>query len=334
MRPLPKFDYHEPGSLKEASALLAGSDGLGMIIGGGTDLVPSMRQGLFTPAAVISLQAVSGLDRISWDDEGLHIGPQVKLHDLERDAEVARLFPIVTEAAHAVAAPHLRRMATVAGNLCLDTRCWYYNQYEDWQACDDPCLRLGGEFCKAVPRARKCFATFSADLAPALVALGARITLISAQGERTIALADFYSGDGAAPHVKEADEIVSGILVPADKAGLRGAYRKFRLRHAIDYPIAGVAVTFHLEEGTGICREPRIVLTGVATAPVVVKQACELLDGKVLDDALIGEAAGIARKVGMPVANTSGTREHRRLMIDELTRQAFEAALSGESEAT
>lgn len=333
MRPLPKFDYHEPASLKEAAALLASSKGEGMIIGGGTDLVPSMRQGLFTPGTVISLQAVSGLDRISWDDDGLHIGPQARLRDLECDAAVARFFPIIAEAAHAVAAPHLRRMATVAGNLCLDTRCWYYNQYEDWQECGDPCLRLGGEVCKAVPRARKCFATFSADLAPALVALGARITLVSARGERTIELADFYSGDGASPHAKEGDEIVSGVLVPADMAGCRGAYRKFRVRNAIDYPIAGVAVVFRFEEDTGICHEPRIVLTGVATAPVVVKGAGELLDGKVLDGALIGEAARIARKAGMPVANTTGTREHRRLMIDQLARQAFEAALSGESEA-
>ena len=322
MRPLPDFHYAEPASIGDAVALLAEAGERGMIIGGGTDLVPSLRQGLFAPRVVISLQAVDGLADIAWDDAiGLRLGPSATLRAVESHGEILRRFPILAQAAHEVASPQLRQMATIGGNLCLDTRCYHYNQYEEWRACHDACLKVGGEFCKAVPRARKCFAAFSADVAPALIALGARITLASPRGERTIALADFYSGDGAKPLAKAADEIITGVLVPKDKSGYQGAYLKYRVRQAIDYPLASVALTLRLEDG--VVADPVLVVSGVAPRPLPVKGLAALLDGQRLTAELVERAAGLARKAAMPVANTGGDHHHRKVMIYELARQAF-----------
>jgi 4-hydroxybenzoyl-CoA reductase subunit beta len=322
---LPKFEFFEPHSIDEATALLAGFGAQGMIIGGGTDLVPSMRQGLFEPKYVMSLQNIGALAEVRWDDAaGLEIGALTTLRSLEQNADIARRLPIIAAAAHAVASPQLRQMATVGGNLCLDTRCHVYNQSDTWRSCNDPCLKMGGVYCTIVPRAKKCFAVFSADLAPALVALDAQVTLISARGSRTISLKDFYTGNGAKPNGKEPDEVLTKVVVPARMAGYRATYLKFRLRESIDFPVAGVALSVRLEGERAICRDPRLVITGVATAPLMVKGIDELLDGVPLTASAIENAAALAKKTAIPVANAAGAHGHRKQMIYELTRMAFE----------
>jgi 4-hydroxybenzoyl-CoA reductase subunit beta len=322
---LPKFEFFEPSSIDEATALLAGFGAQGMIIGGGTDLVPSMRQGLFEPKYVMSLQNIGVLGEIRWDDAaGLEIGALTTLRSLEQNADVARRLPVIAEAAHAVASPQLRQMATVGGNLCLDTRCHVYNQSDAWRSCNDPCLKMGGVYCTIVPRAKKCFAVFSADLAPALVALDAQIALASTRGSRTISLKDFYTGNGAKPNGKEPDEVLTKVIVPARMADYRAIYLKFRLRESIDFPVAGIALSVRLEGEHNICRDPRLVITGVATAPLLVKGIAELLDGASLTASAIENAAALAKKTAIPVANAAGAHGHRKQMIYELTRMAFE----------
>lgn len=329
MQALPKFEFLEPNSIDEATALLASCGAQSMIIGGGTDLVPSMRQGLFTPKYVMSLQNIGALAGIRWDDaDGLEIGALTTLRSLEQSADVARRLPIIAEAAHAVASPQLRQMATVGGNLCLDTRCHVYNQSDAWRSCNDPCLKMGGVYCTIVPRAKKCFAVFSADLAPALVALDAQVTLVSARGNRTISLKDFYTGNGARPNGKEPDEVLTKIVVPARMAGYRATYLKYRLRESIDFPVAGVALSLRLEGEREICRDPRLVITGVATAPLLVKGIDELLDGASLTASVIENAAALAKKTAIPVANAAGAHGHRKQMIYEFTKMAFEKLMS------
>jgi 4-hydroxybenzoyl-CoA reductase subunit beta len=183
---------------------------------------------------------------------------------------------------------------------------------------------MGGVYCTIVPRAKKCFAVFSADLAPALVALDAQVTLISARGSRTISLKDFYTGNGAKPNGKEPDEVLTKVVVPARMAGYRATYLKFRLRESIDFPVAGVALSVRLEGERAICRDPRLVITGVATAPLLVKGIDELLDGVPLTASAIENAAALAKKTAIPVANAAGAHGHRKQMIYELTRMAFE----------
>lgn len=327
MQPLPKFEYREPASVAEAARLLAEFGERAKLVGGGTDLVPSMRQGLFTPACVISLQRIAGLRGIAWEaGVGLWIGPMTTLREVEANAEAVARFPFLAAAAREVGSPQLREMGTVGGNLCLDTRCRYYNQSEDWQDCVEACVKRGGEFCKASPngRARKCFAVFSADLATALVAADARVTLQSAGGARTIDLADYYTGDGASPHAGRPDEILTEVLVPGRMQGVFGTYLKYRARQAIDYPIAGVALTLRARDGR--VHHARMVIGGVASRPLVVKGVAEMLEGKALDEALAESVARLARKAATPLANTAGDRPHRKQMVYEFARRALAAA--------
>ncbi len=324
MQPLPAFDYLEPGSIAEAARLLADAGASSMVIGGGTDMVPSIRQGIFTPKCVVSLHNIGGLADIRWsEDAGLEIGALATLRAIETNADIAQRFPMIAEAAHAVGSPQLRQMGTVGGNICLDTRCYYYNQTDAWKSCTEGCLKTGGTLCVAVARSKKCFAVFSADLAPALIALGASITLVSARGTRSIDLAAFYTGDGLKPNVREADEILTRIVIPKAKAGYRGSYRKYRIREAIDFPIASVALALQLTGTDRICRDARLVISGAAPSPLLVKGLSALVEGKPLTDELIEQAAGLAKKVALPVANAAGERTHRRLMIFELAKQAF-----------
>lgn len=331
MQALPAFRYFAPTSVDEALGLLAELGGEAIPAAGGTDLVPSMRQGLFAPKSVISLQAVDVLRRIGWDDgAGLEIGALATLREVAADAEVRRRFPFIARAAHAVGSPQLREMGTVGGNLCLDTRCTFYNQSQGWRDTRGACVKTGGEFCKASPngRARKCFAVFSADLATALVAADARVTLRSARGTRTLALAEFYTGDGAKPNARAPDELVTGVSIPARMQDVFGTYLKYRVRQSIDYPIAGVALTLRADAARRVGDEVRLVVGGVTSRPLVVGAVAELLRGRSLDDALIEQAAALARKAATPLANTAGDRAHRREMVHEMTRRALREALN------
>jgi 4-hydroxybenzoyl-CoA reductase subunit beta len=325
MQPLPNFAYLEPGSIVEAVRMLSEAGGRAMVIGGGTDLLPAMRHGIFAPEFVISLQAIGGLRDIRWTAKGgLRIGALATLRAVAGNAAIIRRFPVIAEAAHAVGSPQIRETATVGGNICLDTRCYYYNQSEQWQASEQECLKLGGEICKASPfrLAKKCFAVFSADLAPVLVALDARVALIGAGGEREVALRDFYTGDGATPHVRAADEILTSVTVPRHMAGVFGVYLKYRVRQSIDYPIAGVALTLGLKKKSGAVDNVCLVVGGVATRPVVVAGMAELMGGRPLDEAAIEAAATAARKAALTLPNAAGDHVHRKQMVYELTRRA------------
>lgn len=326
MQPLQPLQYHEPASLAEAAELLARIGVECRVLGGGTDLVPSMRQGLLGPSHLLSLQAIPALHRIEWDESaGLRIGASATLHEVASHREVLARFGIVAEGAFEVGSPTIRRMATVGGNLCLDTRCYYYNQSETWRSCTEPCLKLGGEFCKASPggNARKCFAAFSADLAPTLVALGAQVSLVSAAGQRQVSMREFYTHDGAQPNVKRADEILTEVLIPRGALGSIGCYRKYRIRDSIDYPIASVALVMRPTADAGVFDQVCLVVGAVNTGPVIVPGVADRLDGQPLDEAAIEFAVLAARKAAMPQANTAGTRGHRKTITAELTRQAF-----------
>ncbi len=327
MQPLPKFEYREPATMAEAARLLAELGARAKLIGGGTDLVPSMRQGLFAPECVISLQRIPGLRGIAWEaGAGLRIGALTTLREVETSPEMRARFDFLAAAAGEVGSLQLREMGTVGGNLCLDTRCRYYNQSDAWHDCVNACVKRGGEFCTASPngRAKKCFAVFSADLATALVAADARVTLQSASGARTIELADYYTGDGANPLAGRPDEVLSEVLVPDRGPGVFGTYLKYRMRQAIDYPIAGVALTLRAE--AGLVRDVRMVIGGIASRPALVKGVGDLLEGKALDDARIEAAAKLARKAATPLANTAGDREHRKSMVYEFARRTLAQA--------
>ncbi|MDP2727511.1 MAG: FAD binding domain-containing protein, partial [Dehalococcoidia bacterium] len=230
---LPRIDYLEVKTAKEACALLAKGDVVA--VAGGTDVVPAMKHRVKAPQAVVNLKAIGGLDYITYSDkDGLRIGALATLRDLQNNTTIQTKYPALAQAAAAVGTIQLQNMGTVGGNLCLDTRCYYYNQSAFWRSARPACYKTGGDVCHVVKRSDKCWACYSGDTAPAFLVLGATVKVVGSKGERSIPLKQIYSGDGQKPIALAADELITEIQVPAKAANSGAAYTKLRIRKAID----------------------------------------------------------------------------------------------------
>ncbi len=320
---LPNFELLRPASLGETLSALERFGPEARVIAGGTDLIPSMKQRLFAPRVLVDLKRLRELDFIRVEEDGgLAIGALTRISALAESSVIAERFPVLHEAAKTVASPLLRNLGTLGGNLCLDTRCLYYNQSEFWRASLGYCLKKDGTRCHVAPGGQFCWAAFSGDTAPALLALDARIQLAGPRGTRELPLADFYSNDGVAHLAKGTSELVTGISIPAASAGWCGVYRKYRIRQAIDYPLAGVAAVMR-KAPDGTCLEARIALTGVNPAPKLVSAAA-LLRGCRYKAALVEEVAHEAIRTGKPLRTSASTPEYRRHILRVFVRRALE----------
>lgn len=331
---LPGFKLLRPRSLTEALDLLAkyspdqmqdgreqGSGGI-RIIAGGTDLIPSMRQKLFEPQYVLDIRHIAGLKGIEPQaDNGVAIGALTTLSAIEHSKFLREHYPVLTEAAGTVASPVIRNMGTIGGNICLDTRCLWYNQSLTWRKACGFCIKKDGDLCHVAPGGTKCWAAFSGDTPPALLCLNAEIEIGGPSGVRRIALNDFYTGLGDSYRVLKSNELLIRIYLPSTSAGYRGVYRKLRIRGSIDYPLAGVAVA--LKRDNGHVSEGRIAITAVNPAPMLVKGAAQLLQGKRMDEALVSAIADLAAKTAKPLTTSALTPEYRREMIRVFTRRAL-----------
>src|ERR1043166_2073263 len=273
MDALPEFRLLRPTSLDEAVAARAAHPG-SQLLGGGTDLLVNIRRGIVAPPVLVDPTGVPELDRIAADARGLEVGASVTLGELARHPGVIAHYPVVAQAAHIVAGPTQRSMGTVGGNLCLDTRCIFYNQSTWWRSANNHCLKTTGVICHVAPKSHGvCFATFSGDLAPALLVLGAEIELAGPTGRRTLPLSDFYIGharhDGKIGDGKNYLALAPGEIVVAVRAkhmpGLRSGYDKIRIRRSIEYPVAGVAVS--LTRDGAILTDLRVAFTGTNPRP-------------------------------------------------------------------
>jgi 4-hydroxybenzoyl-CoA reductase subunit beta len=311
--------------VEEAVAALAKHAGNIRVLAGGTDLIPSMRQKLFEPEYVLDLRGVAALRGIREQSDGaVEIGALTALSTIERAPYLREHFPVLTEAAVTVASPVLRNMGTLGGNICLDTRCLWYNQSLTWRKGCGFCIKKDGDLCHVAPGGTKCWAAFSGDTPPALLCLNAEIEIASANGKRRIALKDFYTGDGENYRKLLPTELVTRIFLPAASADYRGVYRKLRVRGSIDYPLAGVAVV--MKRSNGHVSDARIAMTAVNPAPVLVQGATEMLIGKVIDEALAEAAGDIAARTAKPLTTSALTLEYRREMIRVFTKRAVLAA--------
>jgi len=301
MMRLPWFKYASPASVAEAARILAGEGPRGMLIAGGTDLLPNMKRRQQTPATLISLKRVEGLRKVS-NGTGLTLGAGLTLTGVVGTGAVREKYRGLWQAAAQVASPQLRNMGTLGGNLCLDTRCNYYNQNEDWREAIGYCMKKEGKTCWVATASKRCLAVSSTDTAPALMSLGAKVRLVSADGERELALESLYNNDGMDYLTRKPDEILTEVVLPqAD--GWRSTYWKLRRRGSFDFPLLGVAVAARAAPD-GTIEALRLVLGAVSSQPFLAAKASEFLVGKKLSDEVIAEAGSLAASRAKPMDNT------------------------------
>jgi 4-hydroxybenzoyl-CoA reductase subunit beta len=318
---LPEFKLLRPRTTAEAIALLAEHSGDIRILAGGTDLLPSMRQKLFEPQCLLDIRRIAELQGIRPQlDGGVEIGALTALTDIEHSDLLRQHFPVLPEAAKTVASPVLRNMGTIGGNICLDTRCLWYNQSLQWRKSCAFCIKKDGDLCHVAPGGTKCWAVFSGDTPAALLCLDAEIEIGSTSGLRRVKLADFYTGLGDDYRKLHPGELLTRVFLPASSANYRGAYRKLRIRGSIDYPLAGVAVV--LKRSNGHIEDVRVGLTAVNPAPVLVKGATELLAGRYMTEEWAEAAGVLAAQTAKPLTTSVLTPEYRREMIRVFTKRA------------
>ncbi|GAB4277952.1 MAG: xanthine dehydrogenase family protein subunit M [Deferrisomatales bacterium] len=319
---VPRVRVIHPETVGEAVKVLEAEDGA-RVLGGGTDLLVALKYGLGTAGPLVAVGRL-GIDAVEPDGAGWRIGGAATLWDLER-WEPQGAFRAVVEAASLVGAPPIRSRATAAGNLCLDTRCFFYNQSAFWRSGRPPCRKAGGGVCHVVPRGDRCHACHQSDLAPALLAAGAQVEVAGPAGSRAVPVEALYSGDGRAPLTLQAGELVTGIRLPESGPGVGSAYEKLRMRRGLDFPAAAAAVRL-ARGGDGRCAEARVVLGAVASGPVRVPEAEQALVGSRLEAGALAAAAEAARRAARPVKNTDLTPGYRRDVVGALVERAARRA--------
>lgn len=334
MMRLPPFTYLAPRTVADAVAALAEHGAAAMVVAGGTDLFPNMKRRQFEPRVLVGLGAIAGLRGVRGSArEGLTIGALTTLTEVAGHPEVARHYPALAAAAGLVSSPQLRNAGTLGGNLCVDTRCNYYNQSYEWRRAVGFCLKKDGAICLVAPGSTRCWAVSSSDTAPALVSLEARVRLVGPAGERTIPLADLYRDDGIAYLAKRGDEILTEVLLPSAD-GWRSTYLKLRRRGAFDFPVLGVAaaVRFADDRADGPVAAARVVLGAVASRPRPAEAAAAALVGQRLTDEVIARAADLAAGPSKPLDNTDFTHPYRKRMTRVFVARALRA-LAGRAPA-
>jgi len=308
MERIAPFALQRPATLAEATALLAATPGA-RPLAGGTDLLPNLRDGLGAPSALVDLAGIAELSAIAVTRDGTTIGTGVTLARILCDDTLRRALPVLAEAAAAAAGPGHRTAATLGGNLCLDTRCVFYNQSEWWRRANDFCLKHGGDVCHVAPQGKRCHAAFSGDLAPVLLALGAVVAIAGTSGTRRLPLADLYVEDGARHLALAPGDIVAAVHVPPQPANARAGYRKARARGAIDFPLAGVAARIEMtgDRLNGL----RIALTGTNSRPFLL-DGTDALAGAPVTDEMLARLGKLVQQQVSPMRTTATHSNYRR----------------------
>jgi 4-hydroxybenzoyl-CoA reductase subunit beta len=330
MDALPQFALVRPRTLDDIVKAFAEHPD-GRLLGGGTDLVVNIRRGIVAPPVLIDVNHVAELRTIAANADTIEIGAAVTLAELAEHPQVVRHYPVLAQAAACIAGPTHRNMGTVGGNLCLDTRCLFYNQSEWWRGANNHCLKTTGDICHVAPKSRGiCFATFSGDLAPALLTLGAEVDLAGPQGKRTIPLSELYIGysrqdqpitetlgDGKYYLALRPGEFVTAVRARNTK-GLRSAYDKIRIRRSIEYPVTGVAVALRREGDT--LADLRVAFTGTNPRPVLLT-GTDALTGGPLDARVFKGLDELVRDQIMSMKTTFTPGHYRRRVAGVLARR-------------
>jgi len=329
MMRLPRFRYLAPSKLSEAAAVLADLGTQASVLAGGTDLFPNMKRRQQTPATLVGLREIRVLrERSGNPGSGITLGALTRLSEIEHDSAIAAAWPALAHAAASVATPPLRNMGTLGGNLCLDTRCSYYDQGPEWRAAIGYCMKKDGEICWVAPGSPRCWAVTSTDTAPVLCALGAEVTLVSAAGERRIPVEDLFADDGIQHLTKQPGEILSAVHLPAPAPGARSAYAKLRRRGSFDFPVLGIAASARLRPD-GTVDHASIFVSGTGSRPARAQEAAEWLAGrKLTDEDVLREAAEMVAHVARPLQNTDFSMSWRKQAAREFAARALRALMT------
>ncbi len=318
---LPPIDYRSPQRLEEVIATLASENV--RLVAGGTDLWPNMKRRHQLADTVVSLMSVPGLRGIEHGKDGVKIGALTSLADIVRDDKMRALWPAFTRAVASISSPPLRSMATIGGNLCVDTRCTYYNQTEEWRRSIDYCLKEKGTICWVATKSPRCWAHSASDSAPILCALDAQVKLIGPDGERVIPVSALFRDDGIDYLCKKSDEILTELLIPAgsDQDHCRSAFWKLRRRGSIDFAVLSVAAAVWTDTKNTVTRAT-VYLGAVGSSPVSIDVE-SLLVGQPLNEDLIKQVAQRAQKAATPMDNTDFAAAWRGKMANNYTHAAL-----------
>ncbi|HEY7539746.1 MAG TPA: xanthine dehydrogenase family protein subunit M [Methylomirabilota bacterium] len=323
---LPPFTYLAPTTVDAAARLMAEHGRDAMLVAGGTDLYPNMKRRQFEPKVLVGLRGLRELRGVRGSAaEGVTIGAGTTLSAVAADRDIMRAWPALATAAGLVSSPQLRNMGTIGGNICVDTRCNYYNQSHEWRKAIGFCMKKDGDICLVAPGSSRCWAVSSSDTAPVLWALQAKLRLVGADGERTIPMGALYQDDGIAYLAKRPDEIVADIELPPAE-GWRSAYLKLRRRGSFDFPVLGVAVAARMEGD--VARDARIVLGAVASQPRPADKAAAALVGQRVTRDLIAHVADLAAGPSKPLDNTDFSHPYRKKVTRVFVARAV-AAVAG-----
>jgi 4-hydroxybenzoyl-CoA reductase subunit beta len=321
MMRLPLFEFRAPRTLEEAARILDGERANAMPLAGGTDLLPNMKRRQQIPRTLMSLRYIESLNRVAMSASGSRIGACLTLSDIAGDPRFRNGLTALAQAASLVATPQIRNMATLGGNICLDTRCNYYDQNYEWRKSIDFCLKKDGTVCWVAPGSSKCMAVSSTDTGPALMALGATVRLVSRSGEREVALADLYNNDGIDYIKRRPDEILAEVLLDS-LHGWKSTYWKLRRRGSFDFPVLSVAAAVRISKDI-VVEDARIIVGAAACRPLAATAAANSLVGRPLNQQAIEEAAVIAARIAKPLDNTDFDMTWRKRATAEFVTYAL-----------
>ncbi|MGD2184760.1 MAG: FAD binding domain-containing protein [Desulfobacterales bacterium] len=318
---LPKFEYFEPKDIKEAGSILK-NESSAKILAGGTDLLVNMKHRVECPDVIVNIKRISDLDYIRHDNGDIRIGALTLLKQLQKTPLITENFPGLVNAAYAVGSYHHQVMGTLAGNICQQNRCMYFNQSRWWRSSRPTCYKAGGEICHVLNKKEVCYSAYCGDMAPTLLVLNAKISLAGSDGSREISVEDFFSGDGKAPLNRKPDEILTEIRIPSDADKDVATYIKFANRDSIDFPIVGTALWASMDK-----KEYRVAFTAVDRKPVRSRNVEAFLNGKKLNERTINEASALAAKEAKPVKTSVYSPSHKRRMMGQLLQNALNEAV-------
>ena len=321
MMRLPLFEFRAPQTVAEAVRILDGEGPKAVPLAGGTDLLPNMKRRQQVPKTLMSLNRIGELHRAQLADAGSRLGSCLTLSEIGADSRFRDGMTALAHAASFVATPQIRNMATLGGNLCLDTRCNYYDQNYEWRKAIGFCLKKDGDTCWVAPGSSKCMAVSSTDTAPALMALGARVRLVSRSGEREVPVSELYQNDGIHYIKRQSNELLTEVVMDS-LHGWKSTYWKLRRRGSFDFPVLSVAAAAKISK-RGLVEDARIVVGSVACLPLLAVEASNSLKDQPLNQTSIAQAATLAARIAKPLDNTDFDMTWRKRVTAEFVTYAL-----------